>query len=196
MKFVAFSQFCSTLSNIADLTVQDMIDRNVSIYYKPGMEIWKHVMSKMPSPYPELAERIYIASSWEEFNNITKYDLVEKGTHAQVVGYLKDYELEWAKEQSTAWYRSKERVPIKEGFLGGGPISNKKWPLNENLLAHLLRLQQSGITFNEVVFTPELFGNTLEPLRMEHFYFPFVILVTGLVFSSLGFMIEIIVKNK
>ena len=112
------SQFSTTLSNIADLTVQDMIDRNVSIYYKPGMEIWKHVMSKMPSPYPELAERIYIASSWEEFDNITKYDLVEKGTHAQVVGYLKDYELEWAKERATAWYRSKERVPIKEGFLG------------------------------------------------------------------------------
>ena len=50
----------------------------MSIYDIPGMEIWVQVMSTMPSPYPELAERIYITSSWEEFDNITKYFLLEK----------------------------------------------------------------------------------------------------------------------
>ena len=50
----------------------------MSIYDIPGMEIWVQIMSTMPSPYPELAERIYITSSWEEFDNITKYFLLEK----------------------------------------------------------------------------------------------------------------------
>ena len=50
----------------------------MSIYDIPGMEIWVQVMSTMPSPYPELAEQIYITSSWEEFDNITKYLLLKQ----------------------------------------------------------------------------------------------------------------------
>ena len=44
---------------------------------------------------------------------------------------LYDNELEWAREAGTAWYRSKETVPIIDAFVGGGYLSNKKWPLNE-----------------------------------------------------------------
>ena len=40
-------------------------------------------------------------------------------------------ELEWAKEAGTAWYRSKKTVPIHDPFVGGGFLSNKKWPLIE-----------------------------------------------------------------
>ena len=40
-------------------------------------------------------------------------------------------ELKWAREAGTAWYRSKEPVPIDHPFVGGGYLSNKKWPLNE-----------------------------------------------------------------
>ena len=36
-----------------------------------------------------------------------------------------------AKEMGTAWYRSKEIVPIFNAFVGGGYLSNKKWPLTE-----------------------------------------------------------------
>ena len=39
--------------------------------------------------------------------------------------------LELAKEAGTAWYRSKETVPIHDPFVGGGFLSNKKWPLIE-----------------------------------------------------------------
>ena len=38
---------------------------------------------------------------------------------------------DWAKERGTAWYRSKEPIPINHPFVGGGYLSNKKWPLNE-----------------------------------------------------------------
>ena len=61
-----------------DILMQDVYNKNMSIYDIPGMEIWVQIMSTMPSPYPELAERIYITSSWEEFDNITKYFLLEK----------------------------------------------------------------------------------------------------------------------
>ena len=30
-------------------------------------------MSKLPYPFPELAERMYITSSYDEFDNFTKY---------------------------------------------------------------------------------------------------------------------------
>ena len=48
-----------------------------------------------------------------------------------MAGFLYKYELELAKEEGTAWYRSKEPVPIIHPFVGGGYLSNKKWPLNE-----------------------------------------------------------------
>ena len=35
-------------------------------------------MSKLPSPYQELAERIYTPESWDEFDQITEYDVLEK----------------------------------------------------------------------------------------------------------------------
>ena len=34
-------------------------------------------------------------------------------------------------ESNFTWHRSKEPIPVNEGFVGGGYMSNKKWPLNE-----------------------------------------------------------------
>ena len=56
------------------------------------------------------------------------------------VGLYK-FDLDWAREAGAAWYRSKEPVPIKHPFVGGGYLSNKKWPLNEgssNLIQYLV----------------------------------------------------------
>ena len=50
---------------------------------------------------------------------------------------LYNNELKWAREAGTAWYRSKKPVPTFDAFVGGGCLSNKKWPLNEgNILIH------------------------------------------------------------
>ena len=35
----------------------------------------------------------------------------------------------------------------------------------------------------------------LEPLRMEHFYFPLLLWTVGLVLSALSFMAEIVIKR-
>ena len=42
-----------------------------------------------------------------------------------------------AKEVGTAWYRSLESVPFIHPFVGGGYLSNKKWPLNEESTKHI-----------------------------------------------------------
>ena len=56
-----------------------MYDRNLTIYVGPiGWGIYVQVMSKLPSPYQELAERIYTPESWDEFDKITEYDVLEK----------------------------------------------------------------------------------------------------------------------
>ena len=44
----------------------------------PGGDIWKQEMSKLSYPFPKLAENYYITNSWDEFNNITKYYVLEK----------------------------------------------------------------------------------------------------------------------
>ena len=48
--------------------IQDVYDRNITIYFGPNMHIWKEIMLKMPHPYPELAERMTIHDSWEMFD--------------------------------------------------------------------------------------------------------------------------------
>ena len=52
---------------------------------------------------------------------------------------LLDYELEWATDAGTQWYRSKERK-------GGNPFAsfmmNKKWTLEEEFNNHMMRFQQ------------------------------------------------------
>ena len=54
------------------------MDKGISPYFNPRQEAFIQVMSKMHSPYPEIAERAHITSSWEEFDNFTKYHLLEK----------------------------------------------------------------------------------------------------------------------
>ena len=47
----------------------------------------------------------------------------------------------------------------------------------------------------EVPFNVEEEEEPLEPLTMEHFWFPLVLLVGGLVLSTISFILEIIIKR-
>ena len=47
----------------------------------------------------------------------------------------------------------------------------------------------------EVPFKVEEEEEPLEPLRMEHFYLPLVLLMGGLVLSTVSFMVEIFIKR-
>ena len=54
----------------------------------PGSEIWRQELSKLPHPFPELAEKYYIAKSYDELDNITKYDLLEKESYFYCIYYI------------------------------------------------------------------------------------------------------------
>ena len=47
----------------------------------------------------------------------------------------------------------------------------------------------------EVPFLVEEEEEPLEPLTMEHFWFPLVLLMGGLVLSTVSFVVEIIIKR-
>ena len=57
-----------------------------------------------------------------------------QGTYAAF--HLYETDLQLAKEAETAWYRSKETIPIVYPFVGGGHLSNKKWPLIEEITTY------------------------------------------------------------
>ena len=65
------------------------------------------------------------------FDKITHDELFIQGTHARFKPYLDKDDLEWAEELGASWYKVKERVQINAPFNSGGPLGNKKWPLNE-----------------------------------------------------------------
>ena len=54
---------------------------------------------------------------------------------------------------------------------------------------------QAGLSVREATFKDEEEEEPLEPLRMEHFYFPLLLLTVGLVLSALSFIAEIIIKR-
>ena len=47
---------------------------------------------------------------------------------------------------------------------------------------------------NEVHFEHEEEEKPLEPLRLEHFYFPLVCLLGGMVLSAVSFIVEIVIR--
>ena len=57
---------------------------------------------------------------------------------------LYDFELEWAKDYNTRWYRSKDVKGGKNPF--GSFMMNKKWTLEEDLNNHMLRFQQVTVS--------------------------------------------------
>ena len=53
-------------------------------------------------------------------------------------------EKEYSEKSGIGWYKSKDPIPIKHPFVGGGYISNKKWPLIEVCTASNLSNTMKG----------------------------------------------------
>ena len=54
-----------------------MYDRDLKPYKGPFGAMWKFKMFEMPEPFPQVAERMIIASSWDEYYDMTR-DVFEK----------------------------------------------------------------------------------------------------------------------
>ena len=56
------------------------------------------------------------------------------------------YELDYAKDYNTRWYRSKDKLGGDNPF--GSYMMNKKWTVEEEFNNHMLRFQQVTVRFN------------------------------------------------
>ena len=77
---------------------------------------------------------------------------VATGSSVILSTFLMDYELKWARDHNTSWYRSKERKGSKSPITSF--MLNKKWTLEEEFNNHLLRFQQ--VTANSIFFSYNL----------------------------------------
>ena len=116
-------------------TAKQFVEKNITLYYVPGMESAKWGLLASPIlEYRLLGENTIIADDNSHFWNITKHDALGAGTHAQLNYFVDDDEVELGKTyhpEGTGWYRSKDTVP--GDFPYAGYITNKKWHLNEVL---------------------------------------------------------------
>ena len=63
------------------MSKQDVYDRDMTIYDYPGFDARWEARKSWPSPWPELAERVYIFSgmNWfDDFTNIVQNHALEK----------------------------------------------------------------------------------------------------------------------
>ena len=77
---------------------------------------------------------------WAESDRIVRDRVLDRGDSVVEAGFMYDYELDWAKEYDTRWYRSKN---VKSGnFPFGSYLLNKKWTLEEEFNNHMMRFSQ------------------------------------------------------
>ena len=134
---------------------------------------------------------------------MSEHWVIGNGTAVIEFGMLMESDLKHGK-----WYRSKEK---REGDNPiGSYVMNKKWWLEEEMNMHMMRFQQvtvtvtfskllynclfqAGLVVNDVSrrdiqgYDPE----PLKPLSMEHFLFPLILWLAGLVLSTLTLLAEI-----
>ena len=113
------------------------MEKNITLYYGPGGEIWKQFLLESSIPeYNILGENIIFADDWDYFYNMSEHDVIGAGTHARMAPYLTPWELLLGENEDInsgrGWYRSKEKLAGDNPY--AGYLTNKKWHLNEVII--------------------------------------------------------------
>ena len=83
---------------------------------------------------------------WDESDKMVQDRVLKRGDSVVECGFMYDYELDWAKNYSTRWYRSKTK---KDGnFPFGSYLLNKKWTLEEEFNYHMMIFQQVRASYD------------------------------------------------
>ena len=77
---------------------------------------------------------------WDESDKMVQDWVLDRGDSVVEASFMYNYELDWAKEYDTRWYRSKNRKGGEYPF--ASYLLNKKWSLEEELNNHMMRFQQ------------------------------------------------------
>ena len=91
---------------------------------------------------------IFSWKDWDQNDEWVEDKVLVEGSAVVEVGLLYDYELAWAKDHNTRWYRSKDRLGGDHPFASF--MINKKWTLEEEFNNHMLRFRQ--VTYSELYF--------------------------------------------
>ena len=123
-------------------TAKDILERGITLYMRPGAQIWRQLLSQSDNPeYMKIAESMIITKSWEQYNIMTRNEMLSRGTHAMIVSYLDPYMLDWATEydqdqgrhvynSGRGYYRG-EMLVLTGVIPETGYLTHKKWHLNE-----------------------------------------------------------------
>ena len=124
-------------------TARDLVERGIINYESPGGEIWRQLLSQSEIPeYRKIADSMIITESWDQFNEMTKNELLSQGTHSYMGPYLVPYILAWATEvdhdQGRYKYNSGRGFYRGEKVSGDNPmtgyLTHKKWNFNEVIM--------------------------------------------------------------
>ena len=77
----------------------------------------------------------------DEYDGWVQDKILRTGSAVTECAFMYDYELEWAKDYNTRWYRSKEKKGGRNPLFYSH-LLNKKWTLEEEFNNHMLRFQQ------------------------------------------------------
>ena len=110
-------------ANFADPvdSAQDIVDRNLIVVMAPWMDMWKQWFATHANPhYRKISETMIIPESWDQYDYLSEYGIMENNTHVWMSGYL------YPKYKSLGlWWRSKE---LLEGDIPyAGFLTKKKW---------------------------------------------------------------------
>ena len=121
-------------------TASDLVERDITLFVTQVGYVWEQWLLKSSrEEYRKIGENMIITKSKAQYNEMTKNEMLNQGTHAQMRSYLNDYELELGTEfnnyhenykynRGRGYYRGEMLSGI---FPGGGYLTNKKWHLNE-----------------------------------------------------------------
>ena len=85
---------------------------------------------------------------WAESEKWCKDWILDRGDAVVEAAFMYNSELDWAKNYSTSWYRSKQKKGGQSLFVSY--MLNKKWTLEEEFNNHIMRFQQ--VTHNSNYF--------------------------------------------
>ena len=75
---------------------------------------------------------------------MVKDRVLERGDAVVEAAFMYEYELDWAKNYSTSWYRSKTKKGGQSPF--SSYLLNKKWTLEEEFNNHMMRFNQVRVS--------------------------------------------------
>ena len=109
-------------------TAADLIKRDITLFMRPGSEIYRQLFAASPDPsYQEISRSLVIAKDYEEFGEMVN-KVTSTGSFARI-GNTPGTGWPIPEEEYRNWYRSSEKIAGDNPF--GGHLANKKWPLRK-----------------------------------------------------------------